>query len=160
MEKTKAMSGDKTSDLFSENDRLKIKETVAEAEKNTSGEIRVVIHSCYSEGLESNIHAQAKHEFEKYGLGDTRDKTGILILLVLEARKFMVWGDDGIHAKVPQGYWDVLAVGMTAHFKENNYALGICEAVAEVGKRLAEFFPRKQDDTNELSDDVIVEEEK
>lgn len=153
------MSGKKAFGIFSEEDFAKIEAATKEAEKNTSGEIRVVIRSRYSEGMESNMHAQVQHEFEKYGLGNTRDKTGVLILLVLDARKFMIWGDDGIHAKVPQGYWDVLATGMSAHFQEGHYAQGICEVVAEVGKRLAEFFPKKPDDTNELSDKPILEDE-
>lgn len=150
----------KISDYFSESDLLKIKEAVAKAEANTSGEIRIVIRSGYSENLEGDIHAQAKHEFEKHGLSNTRDKTGVLILLVLDAKEFKIMGDAGIHTKVPQGYWDTLAQGMTAHFKEGNYVAGICEAVTLVGRRLSLFFPKKPDDTNELPDDVILEDEK
>lgn len=152
------MSEKKVSGFFSDEDLAKIEAATRDAEKNTSGEIRVVIRSRYSDGLEGNLHAQVQHEFEKYGLGNTRDQTGVLVLLVLEAQKFMIWGDDGIHAKLPQGYWDVLAVGMSAHFKKRNYVQGVCEAVSEVGRRLAEHFPRKSDDVNELSDKPIVED--
>ncbi len=127
-----------------------------EAEKNTSGEIRVVIRSHYDEDLKNNLHEQVKRDFVKHGLDKTRDKTGVIILLVLEVKKFMIWGDDGIHAKVRQAYWDVLAVGTSAHFQEERYTQGICEAVAEVGKRLAEFFPKKLDDVDELPDKPIV----
>lgn len=47
---------------------------------------------------------------------------------------------------------------MSAHFGEGRYVQGICEAVAEVGKRLAEFFPKKPDDVNELPDDPVLED--
>lgn len=160
MREIEALSEVKISDSFFEGDFAKIKEVVRNAEANTSGEIRVVIRSRYSENLDGDIEAQAKHEFTKYGLGNTRDKTGVLILLVLDARKFIIWGDVGIHSKLPQGYWDMLSVGMIAHFQHGNYAEGICEAVSEVGRRLAQFFPRKPDDTNEIPDAVIVEEDK
>ncbi len=160
MSETEARSGNKMSDYFSESDLLKIKEAVAEAEANTSGEIRVVIRSRYSEDLQGDIHAQAKHEFAKYGLGNTRDKTGVLILLVMSTREFRIIGDIGIYAKVGRDYWDLLAGWLTTHFKEGNYVLGICKVVDEVGKGLAAHFPKKSDDTNELSDDVIVEDEK
>lgn len=152
------MSGKKVSDIFSDKDLAKVEAATREAEKNTSGEIRVAIRAHYDEGLEGNLHEQTKRDFLKYGLDKTRDKTGVLILLALEPKKFMIWGDDGIHAKVQQGYWDVLAVGMSTHFKEGRYVQGICETVAEVGKRLAEFFPKKPDDTNELPDKPILED--
>lgn len=159
MNQAKDMSGQKASDLFSEKDFAEIEAATREAEKNTSGEIQVVIRSHYDEDLKGDVHGQTKRDFLKHGLDKTCDKTGVIILLVLEAKKFMVWGDDGIHAKVPQGYWDVLAVGMSAHFKEERYIQGICEAVAEVGKRLAEFFPKKSDDVDELPNKPIVEDE-
>ncbi|OFZ34912.1 MAG: hypothetical protein A3D92_17875, partial [Bacteroidetes bacterium RIFCSPHIGHO2_02_FULL_44_7] len=145
-------------DQFSEKDLVKIEAATREAEKNTSGEVRVVIRSHYDEDLEGNLHEQTKRDFLKHGLDKTRDKTGVIVLLVLAAKRFMIWGDDGIHAKVPQGYWDMLAVGISAHFKEERYVQGVCEAVDEVGKRLAEFFPKKLDDVDELPNKPIVED--
>jgi uncharacterized membrane protein len=44
---------------------------------------------------------------------------------------------------------------MTAHFKAGNYREGICEAVSEVGKVLSANFPRKADDVDELSNEVV-----
>mgnify|MGYP001605367744 CR=1 FL=1 len=87
--------------IFSEKDLAEIEAATSAAEANTSGEIRVVIRSHYDEGLEGNLHEQAKRDFLAKGLDKTRDKTGVIILLVLEAKKFMIWGDDGIHSKVP-----------------------------------------------------------
>ena len=157
MNQAQDMSDRKASDIFSEKDLAEIEAATRDAEKNTSGEIRVVIRSHYDKGLEGDLHEQIKLDFLKHGLGKTRDKTGVIILLVLEAKKFKIWGDEGIHAKVSQGYWNVLAVGMSAHFKEERYVQGICEAVAEVGKRLAEYFPKKPDDVDELPNKPIVE---
>lgn len=159
MNQAKDMSDKKVSDIFSEEDLAKIEAATKEAENNTSGEIRVAIRSRYDEDLKGDLHGQTKRDFFKHGLDKTRDKTGVIILLVLEARKFMIWGDDGIHAKVPQGYWKILAVGMSAYFSEERYIQGICETVAEVGKRLAEFFPKKPDDVDELPNEPIVEDE-
>lgn len=155
----KERSETKISDYFSQDDFMRIKDAVSNAEINTSGEIRVVIRSYYDKDLEGSLHEQTKRDFLTYGLDKTRDKTGVIILLVLEARKFMVWGDEGINAKLPQGYWDVLSVGISSRFKEGDFVRGICEAVSEVGRRLSEFFPKKPDDVNELPNDVITEED-
>ena len=148
----------KLSDFFSESDYDQISAIVKEVEKNTSGEVKVVILMHWSEGLENNIDGQALSEFAKHGLHNTRDKTGVLILVVMSARQLKILADEGINAKLPEGYLQEQVGDMLLHFVDGMYADGICAVVASVGDRLAQFFPRKEDDTNELSDEVVVED--
>ena len=44
---------------------------------------------------------------------------------------------------------------MADYFKKEEYRAGICHAVAETGKVLSANFPRKDDDTDELPNDVV-----
>ncbi|KKS38213.1 MAG: hypothetical protein UV01_C0004G0015 [Parcubacteria group bacterium GW2011_GWA2_42_14] len=156
----------RVSDYFSPEMLAKIKDAVFEAEKNTSGEIRVKIMKECDDDLKSDanryaenkVRQQALREFEKAGLHNTRDKTGVLVLVVLKERKFTIMADKGIYSKLPQSFWDHKAETMAGYFREGNYARGVSEVVLSVGQELSRHFPRKTDDVNELSDDVIVED--
>ena len=88
-------------------------------------------------------------------MGQTKDRTGILILLLMSERKFQIIADEGIHAKVADGTWDRVAASMTSHFNEGNFSKGICDAVEAVGAELKTFFPRSPNDRNELPNDII-----
>jgi len=144
------------SDYFSADHLEAIKDIIAKAEKQTSGEIRVQIIMDCDQDLRGKVHEQAVRDFEKAGMHNTRDKTGILVIVVLNERKFAIIGDSGIYSKLPQGYWDNMAKAMSFYFKDGNFHVGICAVVESIGKQLAKYFPRRGDDVDELPDDVVV----
>jgi uncharacterized membrane protein len=129
---------------------------VAEAERNTSGEICVVLKQ-HRQWKERKLKLQelAMKEFHFLGMQNTRDRTGVLILLLLSEHKFQIIADEGIHKKVQEGTWQTIADSMTDYFKKGNYFDGIATAVKKVGEELAKHFPRKSDDTNELPNEII-----
>ena len=141
---------------FSSGDLDLIKTAIQEQEKATSGEIRVKIIDGCDVGLNGNIYQQALREFEREGLSKTRDKTGVLILVVLDVRRFQVLADEGIYTKIPQVSWDMVATYMQLGFQTGKFVDGVLLGVELVGNTLSRFFPRKIDDTNELPNDVIV----
>ena len=80
----------------------------------------------------------------------------MLIYLATDSKKFAIVGDTGIHAVVPEGYWESVKTLMLNFFVLDKFVEGICEAVREVGKKLSVFFPYREGDVNELSNDVSV----
>ncbi len=143
--------------FFSDDDFLDISNKIKEMEKITSGEIRVAIKENISfQNKNKDISELAAKEFYKLGMADTRDKTGILIYILLEKRKFHILADAGINEKVEQLTWDSIRDEMTDEFKKGNYLTGIITTLEKVGNILGEHFPIKSDDTNELSNKVIV----
>jgi uncharacterized membrane protein len=144
--------------LFSNEDLSSIASAIGEAEKTTAGEIRVSIRQKrkWTE-RRSTIEEIARKEFYVLGMTKTKDRTGILIFLLLEDKKFYILADEGIHTKVEQGTWDKIANEMSNHFSQKNFRTGIVHGVRSVGGELSKFFPRKTDDTNELPDDVHVQ---
>ena len=135
-----------------------ISAAIAEVEKKTSGEIRVVArHQRHRKENMLSLHDLALREFHHLGMEKTRDRTGVLILILFSERKFQIIADEGIHTKVDEGTWERLAAKMSSHFKEGNYAEGITETIREVGSLLAGYFPRRPDDGNELSNTVVEE---
>jgi len=135
-----------------------ISDAIGEVEKTTSGEIRVVArHQRHRNEKAMSLHDLALHEFYQLGMDKTRDRTGVLILLLFSERKFHIVADEGIHTKVDEGTWENLAARMSVHFKEGKYCDGIVHAVREAGLLLAKFFPRQSGDVNELSNNVVEE---
>lgn len=142
---------------FTKTDLQKIAHACGEVEKKTAGEIRVSVFSKRPRKLKKlALDEVALDEFYHMGMDKTRDRTGILLFILLAERKFQILADTGINAKVEQQVWDELAVGLSDSFKKGAYLEGVLQTVAGMGIILAQWFPRKADDTNELSNEVSV----
>ena len=144
--------------FFNVTELRRIEGTVRTAESRTSGEIRVMVTSdCTRRGLRKRSSAEeAEMQFVKHGLHKTREKTGVLILVLLGPRKIELRADSGIHKKVHPETWKDIVSGMEQHFRNRRFVDGICHGVSQVGERLATHFPRKPGDVDELPDDVII----
>lgn len=143
---------------FTKGDLQKITAACTRAEENTAGEVRVSIFSKRPrKARQLDLKEFALAEFQQLGMTETRDRTGILLLIILKERKFQILADEGIDAKVDQATWDRLAEQLSAQFKKENYLAGVIDCVSQMGKILAQYFPIKADDTNELSNEVSVQ---
>lgn len=136
--------------FFSKIEKERIVAAIREAEKDTSGEIRLHLESKAGE----NVFGHAKRIFQKIGMTRTAQRNGVLIFLAVKDKKFAVLGDTGINEKVPEGFWDDVAEILRVHFKENKFAEGISEAVLRIGTKLKEYFPYQTGDKNELPDTI------
>ncbi len=141
---------------FNDDDFLKISHKIKDMEKITAGEIRVAFKEKKS-FLKRNkqIDELAKEEFVKLGMSDTRDRTGILIYILLGERQFYILADEGINQKVDQTTWDNVRNDIQSEFILGHYTEGLIKGIEDVGKILSEHFPVKSDDTNELSNKVV-----
>lgn len=136
--------------ILTENDRARITEAIGAAEAATAGEIRVHVEPRLPKEAGSDAVARARRLFDDFGMASTRDRTGVLLYVAWKDRSLAVLGDRGIDAKVGEAYWRGLADGLSTAFRKGRYAAGIVAAVEEVGRRLAEHFPRRDDDRDEL----------
>lgn len=132
-------------------DGEKIKAAIAAAERRTSGEIRVSV----SRFFWGPVRPIAERAFRRLGMAATRDRNGILFFIVPSRRRFVVLGDEGIHARVGQEFWDRLAAAVSGDFRKGDFTAGLLRGIAEAGDRLAGHFPfDPATDRNELPDDV------
>lgn len=136
--------------FFSRNEKQQILAAIREAEKNTSGEIR--LHLEYK--VKDEVFGHAKKVFQKIGMTKTAERNGVLIFMATKDKKFAVLGDVGINEKVPEGFWNDVVQIMQEHFKRHKFAEGISEAVIRIGEKLKQFFPYRKNDRNELSDTI------
>jgi uncharacterized membrane protein len=144
----------KPADVFTREELDGIKKAVAYAELLTSGEIAVDIISDCRRGLSTKEQAIA--EFHRLGLDKTRDKTGVLVLMILRQKAAEILADKGINDKVPAECWNDTVNIIVNGFKAGKPYNSICRAVGIIGERLGECFPRKPDDTNEIPNDVAL----
>lgn len=132
-------------------DRNAIKEAIARAEAQTSGEIRVVL---YSQSLDDPV-ATARDEFARLQMHRTRERNAVLILVAPAAKAFAIYGDKGIHERCGDLFWTSIAEVMTQAFRRGAFTEGIVHAIEKTGSVLALNFPHRPDDENELPDDVV-----
>ncbi|MFA6288438.1 MAG: TPM domain-containing protein [Opitutaceae bacterium] len=137
--------------FLSQLDHALIERTIAEAEKKTSGELRVVIHRKPAPDPVATVKAQ----FEKLRMHRTRERNAVLLLVAPESRTFAIYGDTAIHEKCGDSFWSDVATAIGDHFKQGDFTGGIVHAIDRAGTLLATHFPRRPDDKNELSDGVV-----
>jgi len=143
---------------FSDDDFLSITDKIKETEKITSGEIRVSIKEDKpSTMFKFDAKKMAEAEFQKLKMDETVDRTGILILIVLKEKAFYILADKGIDDKVDPGTWDSVRNEIQGEFRIGHYTQGIIRGIEIMGEILSEHFPIKPEDTNELSNKVVVD---
>ena len=137
--------------LFSDIEQDKIAQAISDAEKATSGEIRIAI----DKHCEGDPCEKATGYFSKLNMDKTSLRNGVLIYLAHADHKFAIIGDSGINKVVPPDFWETTKIAMTAHFAKGNLAAGIIAGVALAGEKLALFFPPQKGDINELPNDIV-----
>ncbi len=136
--------------LLSTDDENRIVEAIKQAELNTSGEIRVHIEK----KLDGNPTDYAQQIFEKLNMHKTKERNGILFFVALNSKQLAVWGDEGIHQKVTQQFWDDIFKICKTHFEKNLISDGLEAGIKLCGEQLKHYFPYQSDDTNELPNQI------
>jgi uncharacterized membrane protein len=125
-------------------------EAIQNAEKNTSGEIRIHIEQSSKE----DAYKRAVEVFHSLKMDDTKLHNGVLIYVAVADKTFAIYGGEGINTVVVDNFWDTTRDYIQQHFKSGNFKQGLVEGIKEAGAQLKTYFPRQQDDTNELSNEI------
>ncbi|MDR0982943.1 MAG: TPM domain-containing protein [Culturomica sp.] len=140
----------KPQNFFTAEQKRQIEASIGEAERLTSGEIRLHIDArCKGDAL-----ACAAEHFHRLGMDRTELRNGVLFYLSINDHKFAVVGDKGIHERVPEDFWDNIYRITVEYFHAGQFAEGISWGILEAGKQLATHFPISPDDINELSNEI------
>ena len=143
----------KKKEFFNEEERHLIVDAVQNAERMTSGEVRVFVESkcSYVDAID-----RAAELFFKLQMQETKDRNAVLVYVAMKDRQLAVFGDEGIHNKVGNEYWNNEVKKMISNFNRDNYAIGISEMVKDIGTALTQHFPyNNTTDKNELPDDIV-----
>ena len=123
---------------------------IREAEKSTSGEIRV--H--FEKSLNQDAIKRAQEVFFQLGMDQTKLKNGVLFYVAVDDHKFAIIGDEGIDTKVPDDFWESIKDEVISEFVKGDHARGLVLGILHAGEKLKEFYSYEQNDDNELSDEI------
>lgn len=144
----------KTAVFLSKEEEQEIVQAIVEAEKNTSGEVRVHIEK------QSNITPleRAQEVFFELKMEATKDRNGVLFYVSVTDKKFAIIGDKGINDLVAPDFWNATKEIVLNHFKQGAFKQGLVEGILSAGKQLKAYFPYQSDDENELSNEISKSE--
>ena len=125
-------------------------EAIQTAENHSTGEIRIHIDS-HTEGNNAEI---AFEVFKKLCKDQTVHKNAVLFHINFEQQYLTIIGDEGIHKKVHQSFWNKMHDELTREFSRGNYHHSLKKAVLEAGLELKKHFPISGENPNELSNEI------
>lgn len=139
--------------FFSPEENQRIVSAIREAERLTSGEIRVYIESrCrFVDPVDRAIELFYGLKMEK-----TEQRNGVILYIAIKDQQLAIYGDEGIHQKVGKDFWNKAVKNMLSEFNAAHYGDGITQILKEVGEVLHEHFPyHSNTDRNELPDEIV-----
>ncbi|MFN0049158.1 MAG: TPM domain-containing protein [Cytophagales bacterium] len=140
--------------FFSDAEQLSIVNAIKEAERNTSGEVRVHLEN----KCKKNVLDRASEVFAALNMHKTELRNGVLFYLAVEDKKFAILGDAGINSVVPSNFWDEIKSNCLEKFKAGAFTDGLVQGILTAGRQLKANFPYQSDDVNELPDDISFSE--
>ncbi len=109
-----------------------------------------------SNRLEDMVREQALQSFYSKELYKTKDATGVLFFISLFEHRVWVLADKGIYEKISPETLHEYADDIAKGIKEGTAQEALCREIKRAGEILAEHFPISDNDTNELSNKVII----
>ncbi|UJF30404.1 TPM domain-containing protein [Kaistella sp. 97-N-M2] len=125
-------------------------EAIQTAEDHSTGEIRIHIDS----NTEGNNAEIAFEIFKRLCKDQTAARNAVLFHVNFEQHYLTIIGDEGIHEKVHQNFWDRMHDRITAEFSKGNFHDGLKNAVLETGLELKKHFPVSGENPNELPNEI------
>lgn len=150
-------------------EREQLAKVVEEVEKQTAGEVVVSIVgkatkpnnpvlNYFSLSKPKTVDEQVRDfaikHFMDLDIQQTEGATGVLILIAVQERRVEIVADKAINDKVSSSFWMSVSESICEHIRDGNPFFGISRAVRDIGNLLKEHFPRKEDDKNELPDEI------
>jgi len=139
--------------FFTPKEQEGIVQAIQEAEKRTSGEVRVFIESrCkFVNPLDRAIEI-----FYGLKMDKTVEKNAVIVYLATKDHQLAIYADEGIHVKTGENFWKDEVKIMLTHFNRDDYAAGLIKVIDHIGQALHQHFPYAHNtDKNELPDDII-----
>ncbi len=143
----------KKKEFFPPQEKEQIVQAIRNAEKQTSGEIRVFVESknAFVDPID-----RAAEIFFKLKMQNTEHRNAVLLYVATNDKQLALFADQGIYEKAGAEYWNNAVSNMLASFTEENISDGIEQCITQIGQTLKEKFPYEAStDKNELPDDIV-----
>lgn len=137
---------------LSEEEISELVEVIRTAEDHSTGEIRVHIDT----STEQETMEVAYDVFQKLEMHQTKDRNAVLFHINFNQRYLSIVGDEGIHEKVCQSFWDKIHTETIQHFAQERFFQGLKEAILKTGFELKKYFPTEGENPNELPNEISI----
>lgn len=108
--------------------------------------------------MQHKVRLRAERAFAKHAVSQTRERTGILIMVSLLERQIYVLADQSIFQRVPSERWSSVIEAAVIRLKGGDVVGGLCQGIQMCGTLLAEVCPgRLGDNPDELSNELVIE---
>jgi len=103
---------------------------------------------------EQAVADRALTVFLESGVSETRDRSGVLVFLSEAERRAVILADKGINLRVAPEEWQTDIETLVRAIRQRDAARGLLAVVERIGGILADSFPARPDDDNELPNAV------
>ncbi len=140
----------KVENFLTLDDEHAIVNAIQEAERNTSGEIRIHIENY----AKTDAYKRAKHLFYTLKMDNTKLQNAVLIYIAVGNKTFAIYGDVGITKAVGNAFWEDTKSLIETQFKAQHFKQGLIDGVLHIGEKLKTHFPIQHNDANELPNSI------
>jgi uncharacterized membrane protein len=144
---------------FKSADREAIRVAIESSEKMHRGELCFIAEGPMPLTVslrDTPPRARAEQLFARFGIGETREASGILVYVQLVDQRVEILADRGIADRVGQSTWDEICREMESAFAHGAYRRGALEAIDRSSRLLHIYFPARPDNPNEIADRPIL----
>lgn len=139
--------------FFSPEEQRVIVGAIREAEKQTSGEIRIYVES--KNPLVSPLD-RAGEIFFNLQMEKTEQRNAVLLYFAMKHHELAVFADEGIYKRLGKTFWENRVKEMVAEFSRDHICQGIVTCIRHIGTQLRKEFPYDSTtDKNELPDEIV-----
>lgn len=123
------------------------------------GTLWPIIRLCGSvERIRHKVRMRAERAFSRHAVSQTRERTGVLIMLSILERQIYVLPDRTLADRATPEQWTQVVRVAVDRLRNGDIMGGLCQSIERCGLLLAELCPgRPGDNPNELPDHVIQE---
>ena len=138
--------------LFTKEETEIIIKSVMDAEKDTSGEIRIFIenHCSYMDPI-----YRAYEIFSSLKMHDTINRNAILIYIAYKDKDFALYSDKNFYEKTTEKFWSQLSHQLAKGFREDRKVESLVSCIQEIGRALTTYYPFHGEQKNELPDEIV-----
>lgn len=105
---------------------------------------------------QTRVRRVALQQFLAHGMHVTQARTGVMLFACAADHQVEIIADEGIHSRVDPDVWAKVVQALARGLKANDPVDGFENAIALCGDVLAEHFPPKALNRNEVEDKLIV----
>ena len=136
--------------FINQEEEILIIKAIENAENQTSGEIRVHIEN----HTDLKPLERAQEVFFQLEMDKTVERNGVLFYVGVSDHSFAIIGDEGINNVVESDFWECTKDIVIEHFKKGQFQEGLSNGILRAGERLKQFFPKRDDNPNELTNEI------